>query len=525
MKKFIKVLLCFSLLPSMSHAAILYNGETAPYSAGGGWDNNKSSISQKTISPYSRPNHIRASINVVNWWGGVAYVFNNWKPVDISKAATVKFAAKASTATDLLIQLYDGTNNSAKYSVKLTTSYQTITVPMNAFTGVDASKTVAMVFAISKAGTSTVTVDVDNIETIDGGGTGTDIPPPIIDASVRQKAYDLAMYLKGKPNFLVGAGGIDTTNLKLDIYYRYLVGGWRKWNSPDGAYADIVTSIADGANSVPLFTYYVLAYNFEIKNYGFLTSKEMHQYLADMRVLFQKLKAYNKPAMLHIEPDFFGYLQQYAVKINTPAANIPAKIRYPDLPECSSLPENVGGMLNCILTMGRTIAPKVKMGYHASGWGDWYDPNQPNQIIPKGKSVANFLLSVGGDKTDFIVLETSDRDAGYLEVARGAKGAYPSQRNFDVHFTWVSSITSTMKKPCLWWQMPFGVPSESSGYDYHYRDNRVPHFFSNTPLAVNVGGFGMVFGAGADKQTTPATDNGQFKAATDKYRANPTVIK
>jgi hypothetical protein len=529
--KIIKGLFCiFSSLwvSTTSMGAILYNGETAPYSTSSGWDSNGSAMSQKSIAPYSKPNHLRANINMSNWWGAVAYVPNNWNAVNLSTASTLKFAAKASSSVAISVQLYDANKaSSAKQTVNLTTSYQMFSLPMSSLGGIDPSKVQAIVFATSKAGTAKYVVDIDNIETVEGS-TPNPIPSPVPDASVRQKAYDLAMYFRNKPYFMVGNMGLDNgtaLGIKTDIFYRYLVGGWRKWNSPDGAYADMIMAKADEGGAVPMFTYYVLAYNFEIKNYAILTSEQLHEYLSDVRVMYQRMGVYNKPALFHIEPDFFGYLQQYAVAQGKPAASIAAKIRYQDIPECLSLPENVGGLMDCIITMGRKLAPKVRMGFHASGWGDWYDPNVPSQIIPKAQSVANFLRSVGSDKTDFVVLETSDRDAGFLEVTRGDKGAYWDDKAFNVHMTWVNAITSTMGKPCLWWQMPFGVPSTNSGYDGHYRDNRVPYFFGNVPTAINAGGFGMAFGAGADKQTTPDTDGGQFKKAVDAYKANPKSIK
>jgi hypothetical protein len=182
-----------------------------------------------------------------------------------------------------------------------------------------------------------------------------------------------------------------------------------------------------------------------------------------------------------------------------------------------------------MVTLGRKMAPKAKIGFHASGWGDWYDSSTatPDMIRQKAASVGNFLRACGSDATDFVTLETTDRDAGFLEATRGAKGAYwdetnATKPNFTDHFIWVKAVSQTTVKPILWWQMPFGVPSTiPGGTDGHYRDNRVRYFFSHTKDIVDAGGFGMVYGAGAEKQTMPETDGGQFKRALDNYLASP----
>jgi hypothetical protein len=517
----------------------IYDGESVPFSAASTWDTNGSTLAQKTTAPFSKPNHLRANLVNKNWWGAAAYVPNNWNPLNLSTTTTLSMAIKSSAGHDLSISLFDmDKKTSNRVSVRVSGVYKEYKIPVNGFSGVDLSKVQAIVFSVSSASTIKYVVDVDNIKLVENTTppiptptpTPT-LPPTSPNPDVNQKAVNMVKYLKGNTNLMVGGGGLgNATDYKIDIFYRYLVGvgssGWRGWNAPDGYYVTLITKQADEGGAIPLFTYYKLAYEFEVNNYAFLTSDTLHQYLLDIRLMYQKLGAYNKPALFHLEPDFFGYLQQYAVKQGKPAKDLPAKIRYSDLPECTALAENVGGFLECIIKMGRTLAPKTKIGFHASAWGDWYDPTIPSQLIPKAKSVANFLRSVGADNTDFITVETSDRDAGYLEAVRGAKGAYWGPEGFQQHFLWASTITSTLGKPALWWQMPFGVPSDTpGGTDGHYRDNRLQYFMSHTNEVVNAGGFGIAFGAGADKQTMPTTDGGQFKRATDNYRANPTNLQ
>jgi hypothetical protein len=188
--------------------------------------------------------------------------------------------------------------------------------------------------------------------------------------------------------------------------------------------------------------------------------------------------------------------------------------------------------------MGRDVAPKVRIGFGASAWGDWYDPVAPNaDVVGPAQSVADFLSSVGAAETDFVVVETLDRDAGFWEtsgggatcsVTGGPRGAVywdatnATLPNFHRHLTWVNALTARLNKPAFWWQTPFGVPSnQCGGSAQHWRDNRVAYFFGHVDELMAAGGFGMAFGTGASGQTDVTTDGGQFKNAVTAYRASP----
>lgn len=519
-KTFVACLLTLAALPVRSE--VLYNGESVPFSSSSGWDANGSTLKQTSTAPFSKANHLRVTLKVKNWWAGAAYVPKAWQPVDLK--GRLSMMIKSSSAHELLIQIHDSSKKASDlYKIVVDSTYRKYDIPLCALTGADPSKTTAVVFAVSLKGPATYNVDIDDIEI---GGTSP-TPTPSSSSSLKSKARSLVEEISGRPYFLTGGTHGSSAGTKSDIHYRYLVGGWRKWNSPDGEYALMVTRDADGMGAIPMFSYYKLAYEFEIKNYAFITGEPLHEYLQDMRVLFQKISSFGKPALLHVEPDFFGYLQQYSVKLAKSPKDIPARVRWDDLPECKDLPDSVDSITRCILKMARTIAPKTGVGFHASHWGDWYDMNDPNAPAQqKSYSVADFLKSMGGDEMDFVVLETSDRDAGYLETARGAKGVYWSDKDRENHLRWVGYITERLQKPVIWWQMPLGVPSTTpGGTSGHYRDNRVVYFYGMIPRLVELGGFGMVFGAGAAEQTTTDTDGGQLKRFNDKYQAGRFEIK
>jgi hypothetical protein len=142
---------------------------------------------------------------------------------------------------------------------------------------------------------------------------------------------------------------------------------------------------------------------------------------------------------------------------------------------------------------------------------------------------------LGAANTDFVSIETLDRDAGFWEtngggntcsVTGGSRGAVywdetnTSLPNFSQHLRWVTALTERVGRPAIEWQTPLGVPSTTcGGTTDHWRDNRVKYFFEHVPDLVDAGIAGMAFGTGAGEQTTIATDNGQFKAKAMAYRA------
>jgi hypothetical protein len=77
----------------------------------------------------------------------------------------------------------------------------------------------------------------------------------------------------------------------------------------------------------------------------------------------------------------------------------------------------------------------------------------------------------------------------------------------------------------LWWQVPFGVPSDTPGGTAGcYRDNRVRYIFNHVDEFIAAGGAGAFFGVGAANQTYITTDGGQFKNAITRYFAAPVAI-
>ena len=356
-------------------------------------------------------------------------------------------------------------------------------------------------------------------------------------ASALTTSAEKALVAKlGRPSrFLVGLGndvgaaeGWDpnkahayTIGPKMDIHYMYLSGlpgegGWTEYNSPTGYYVTKHVEAAKARGVVPMFTLYQAAAwgdgNLSAMNDGSFMGK----YWKGVRSMFERLGWAGVPAIVHLEPDFWGYAQKRGDDPWATPVQVTAHVA-----ECKDLPNNVAGFGKCMVRLSRKLSPKVAVGLSASTFGA-YTSSKPDPW-----RVASFLNKVGGAESDLVIVETLDRDAGCYERAsdpncKRSGTFYWGQAQFTEHLAWAKAIRQGTGKPLLWWQMPLGVASGTwGGWAGKYRDNRVQYLFSKPWEFAQAGGIGAVFGTGAPNQTTAKTDGGQFKNAVTRYLASP----
>jgi hypothetical protein len=303
-----------------------------------------------------------------------------------------------------------------------------------------------------------------------------------------------------------------TLGPKFDLHYVYLSGlDWPKWNAPEGAYVTLVGQAAAWGDGNL----------WSLQNAQFMT-----QYWRNVRVMFQKLAALGVPAVVHAEPDLWGYAQkQYG--------DDPAKVKVlvkAYVPECKDYPDTIAGMGKCIVRLGRWLAPKVSVGLTASSFGAHDGTGQSDPV-----RIAQYLNKVGSIEADLLIVEMLDRDAGCFEAGVDPNckrtGTFywdetnTKKPNFRDHLSWAKTIRLHTGKPLLWWQVPLGVPStKPGGTAGRYRDNRVRYVFSRPAEFAQAGGIGVVFGTGAKNQTSAVTDGGQLKNALTGYLKAPVAL-
>ena len=350
------------------------------------------------------------------------------------------------------------------------------------------------------------------------GGSG-----PTVITPGQGKAAAIATKLGRTSHFLVGLGNHAddkyTVQPAIDFNYVYLVGfagqqGWPDWDKPSGAYLTKFAADAKAHGVVPFFTVYGMAGWGDGNIWAVNDHDYMTNYWGTTKLMFQKIAEYGGPAVVHFEPDFWGYTQNQEAD----PAKFPAKVSA-EAPDCASLANNMVGMGNCLVKLARMYAPKAVIGFQASTWAG------------KPADAVRYLTQIGANTADMIVVETLDRDAGCYEVGtdaackRQVDKPYWDDQGFRDHLAWAKTIGDGIGIPIMWWQMPLGVPSTSPGGTAgHYRDNRASWLFAHASEFVAAGGIGAVFGAGADHQTTLSTDGGQFQKLAAGYLASPAQL-
>ncbi|AMP14671.1 hypothetical protein CPter291_2414 [Collimonas pratensis] len=333
----------------------------------------------------------------------------------------------------------------------------------------------------------------------------------------------------GKPSrVLVGLGAgnslpqMQSQSIHPDIVDTYLVGvgagSWPTWNSPDGAYITYTAQAVQAYGATPMFTFYQMAQNGGGNLSGINDATFMNNYWAQARLMYQRIAALNAPVLINLEPDFWGFV--WAEAPGHDPAQIPAVVS--SQAECSGLPNSAAGIGQCLVQMGRKIAPNALLGFPPSFWS-----GSPAEIGAEMKAV-------GAHQADFIVAQTSDRDAGCMEVASppaecaGRTGSFYwdenniATPNFHQSQSAISDYRTALSNglPILWWQTPMGVPSTTpGGTNQHYRDNRVDYMLRNTQEYGDIHTFAIVFSAGGSFQTTINTDGGQFARLLGLYLA------
>jgi hypothetical protein len=299
-------------------------------------------------------------------------------------------------------------------------------------------------------------------------------------------------------------------------------GCWQYDQDPPGEYATEFITTASGDHEIPMFTYYeVLQASGASEGAGEVAATNdatfMTRYLADWRFLLQKIG--NNVAFLHIEPDFWGYAEQ----ANSDPHQTPSAVNTANPTDCGSYENSIAGLGQCMIHMVRVYAPNAKVGLHGSGWGTNVDVllnSDPNlDVAGEAAKLGNFLKACGGDQADFVVIDASDRDAGYYQ-SQGRNTWWDATNatlpNFNQAFTWAQALSETLGLPHVWWQVPVGNMSLNNT-SQHYQDNRVDYFFSHTDQLARAHGAAMAFGAGDGNQTTPDTDNGHLAGLVTTY--------
>jgi hypothetical protein len=309
------------------------------------------------------------------------------------------------------------------------------------------------------------------------------------------------------------AGGVNTGN------------AWATWN-PNGSFVTNYAqeSQANGMRSV--FDYYMLLQSAPATGSteaAKLTSNlnnvsTMTAYYNDLKLFFQRAAPFGNTAVLHVEPDLWGYLQQRSSSDNASTVT-GVRVSSTGLADLAGLPDTAAGLAQAVLRLRDLYGPGVQVAYHASVWGTgndilYSDPGD-STVDALGTRAGNFYLSLGAG-FDLAFIDPSDRDAAFKQFQYGDGGAaWWSAADYARNVRWVSRFYATTGEPLVMWQVPLGntfMRAMNNTWN-HYQDNHVQWLIDDpgrTHLTdyVNAGVIAIIFGRGADGATCACDGNG-----------------
>ena len=235
-------------------------------------------------------------------------------------------------------------------------------------------------------------------------------------------------------------------------------------------------------------------------------------YLSSLKAAASQAKG-SRPVIFHLEPDFYGYMQQWSNNSSRPAGIRPDDpASYPVALNVAGYPNNLAGFGRRMVDLIHATAPNALVAPAASMWATNADPNTSTQAgaIQMGQRTAAFINAMGGTQADLIVTEWSDRDAG-----SGLRPWWDDTNQTLPRYTrtilWENALSAASGKRLMLWQIPLGNMSLNNTCN-QYQDNRVAYAFQHPRDLVDAGVFAVLFGGGANCMTDIA-HGGPFLAA------------
>ncbi|HEU4327130.1 MAG TPA: hypothetical protein VFS21_28580, partial [Roseiflexaceae bacterium] len=247
----------------------------------------------------------------------------------------------------------------------------------------------------------------------------------------------------------------------------------------------------------------------------------VQNYLAALQLAATEAKG-SKPVIFQLEPDFYGYMQQYNYANNRANPDDPSTI--PVALNVSGYPNTAAGFGKRMVDLVHQTAPNVLVAPHASMWATNQDPNNVTaaQASDIGRRVATFMNAMGGSQADLFTVEWSDRDAG--------SGLRPWWDDTNVNLPrfsrailWENALSAAAGKRLILWQVPSGNMNMDNTCN-RYKDNKAAYVFTHTRELFDAGVAAVLFGDGASCMTQPSTDGGFIQAQSDIVYKVPAAV-
>jgi hypothetical protein len=332
-----------------------------------------------------------------------------------------------------------------------------------------------------------------------------------------------------------GGTWMRDSGARWDVRYRYFVQGWVNnwgWSPADGSWGLSFLQQTDALGFTPVVQYYVMNGVSGYNESAFLATAQnaakMADYFNQWKILMQRVRDFGKPAVIMVEADGFGFLEQQAAgNPNTYAA-----VAATGIPELAGLPNTVAGWGMAFLQLRKAVgASNAILAMDISGWATGKDLLYFNVTDPLGPEVDKayaFLAPLGlaanqtGESWDLLSNNPLDRDSDYYTTLGqnrwwdASDTASINARSFNRFAEWLRLWNVKARKRWVLWQIPLGNSNHlnvaNNGQSRQgYKDNRPEYFFGTSGDAhrqafAKVGVIGLYFGAGATGMSTYTND-------------------
>ncbi len=338
-----------------------------------------------------------------------------------------------------------------------------------------------------------------------------------------------------KSNFMLGLGNLPEqlgwmtgSGATWDARYQYLTRDyptgqdWTSWYPGGGGFASDYMTASFNAGYLPVFTYYnILGYSAADTTYegtrdylNLNTAAVMLNYFTNFKLLMDKAKLFNKPVIVHVEPDLWGFMQ----KANPNPTQISAIVGSSGYAPVAAYPNTVAGFAQALTALRNTYAPNVLLAYHVSTWGSTQgdvgtNTNPYLNVSIAAQETANFYNSLGAN-FDLLFYDIADRDSAYYQLVLAEPGRWwdtsnASQPSFSRFHQFAAQLTQATNKRAFLWQVPIGntIYCTMDNSSHHYQDNRVQYYLggndnSRLQELADAGIIGVLFGPGVPTNTT-----------------------
>jgi hypothetical protein len=315
----------------------------------------------------------------------------------------------------------------------------------------------------------------------------------------------------------------DQNGTAWDFRYQYLSGGvntghdWTTWTSQPGQFARAYLQESWQNGYIPVFVYYELLQSEgscgrcdeSKRDLSNLTDPRlMGAYFENWTLLMQQIGNYGRPAVVIVEPDLWGYIEQAAVPRGNTAAAIAASVARSGNAEVAGLPDTAQGFAWALLRIRDRYAPSALLALHSSPFGTGVDVASSGDPLldatAVGRREAQFLNTAGlvGNPPglssfDLLSSDVANQDSGQSGIWWDRQNvAFP---NFTRYLEFVAAVSSGTGRRVVMWQVPIGnqyFRSLDNGPG-HTQDNRAEYVLQHVRDFAEAGLIGVLFGSGS----------------------------